>query len=117
MIAPPGKDGLVAMNDALPPDGLPDGLPANLKFLRALVMVLTATMIGGLLVVIFLLVTRLPGAGAGLTLPPQITLPDGAKPLAYTVGPGWIAVVTTGNDILIYDPANATLRQTLHIDP
>ena len=117
MIAPPGKDGLVAMNDALPPDGPPDGLPANLKFLRALVMVLTATMIAGLLVVIFLLVTRLPGAGAGLTLPPQITLPDGTTPLAYTVGPGWVAVVTTGNDILIYDPANATLRQTLHIDP
>lgn len=96
---------------------IPDGLPPNLRFLRGLVMVLTATMIGGLLVVIFLLATRLPGANAALALPPDITLPDGTKPLAYTAGPGWVAVVTAGNDILIYDTGSGALRQTLHINP
>ena len=95
----------------------PEGLPPNLRFLRARVMVLTATMIAGILVVIFLLVTRLPRATEGLTLPADIALPDGEKPLAYTVGQGWIAVVTAGNDIVIFDAETGAERQRLHIGP
>lgn len=73
-------------------------------------------MIFGLLVVIFLLVTRLPGGKAAiLTLPDQITLPAGAKPLAFTVGPDWIAVVTGASDILIFDAATGMQRQVLHV--
>ena len=113
IVVTPPKDRLPAMNDPTPPETF----PPTLRFLRGLVLVLTATMIVGLLVVIFLLATRLPGASTGLTLPPGIALPDGTTPLAYTVGPGWVAVVTAGSDILIYDPATGTLRQTLHIDP
>ena len=107
------KDELAAMNDA----PTPEGLPPNLRFLRLLVVVLTATMIFGLLVVIFLLVTRLPGATVTLTLPAHIALPKGATPLAFTVGPGWVAVVTGGNDIVIYDAATGAERQRFHIDP
>lgn len=73
-------------------------------------------MICGLLVVIFLLVTRLPGGTpAGPVLPEQITLPQGAKALAFTVGQGWIAVVTDGNDILIFDAVTGVQRQALTI--
>ena len=74
-------------------------------------------MIGGLVIVIFLLVTRLPGGtGAILTLPDQITLPSGTKPMAFTVGPDWIAVVTEANDILIFDAATGDQRQVLHVE-
>jgi Family of unknown function (DUF6476) len=93
-----------------------NGLPPNLRFLKLLVTVLTATMICGLVIVIFLLVTRLPGVtSAPLVLPDQITLPTGAKPLAFTMGPGWIAVVTDANDILIFDAATGVQRQVLHV--
>lgn len=93
-----------------------NGLPPNLRFLKLLVTVLTATMIGGLVIVIFLLVTRLPGgSGAILALPDRITLPSGAKPLAFTVGPGWIAVVTDASDILIFDATTGAQRQVLHV--
>ena len=93
-----------------------NGLPPQLRFLKLLVTVLTATMIGGLVIVIFLLVTRLPGGSAAiLVLPDQITLPSGAKPLAFTVGPGWIAVVTDASDILIFDIVTGAQQQVLHV--
>ena len=93
-----------------------NGLPPDLGFLKLLVTVLTATMICGLVVVIFLLVTRLPGGtGAILDLPDRITLPSGVTPLAFTVGPGWVAVVTEAGDILIFDAATGAQRQVLHV--
>ncbi len=88
--------------------------PANLRFLRRLVTVLTAVMICGVLVVIGLLVTRLNRDTP--TLPHQIALPDGAEPRAFTQGPDWYAVVTSNNQILIYDRLTGALRQTIQID-
>ena len=88
--------------------------PANLKFLRRLVTVLTATMIGGLILIISLLVIRLSDTGP--TLPDQITLPDGVKPTAYTMGNGWYAVVSEANDILIFDAATGDLKKTIPVD-
>jgi len=82
--------------------------PANLRFLRLLVTVLTGTMIAGLLVLIALLVIRFPSATP--PLPDTITLPDGAQAQAFTVTPGWYAVVTTDNRILIYNRSDGTLR-------
>lgn len=99
------------MNDA---PMLPEE-PANLKFLRRLVTVLTGTMIVGVVVIIGLLVMRINTKPAVLALPDSITLPDGASASAYTVGKGWYAVVTTRNEILIFDRESGALRQTIQI--
>ncbi|MFL4470645.1 DUF6476 family protein [Tateyamaria armeniaca] len=90
--------------------------PANLRFLRRLVTVLTVIMIGGVVTVVSLLVIRLNEAPAPLPLPQQVTLPDGAAATAFTVGSDWFAVVTEGDEILIYDQVTGTLRQTIAIE-
>jgi hypothetical protein len=89
--------------------------PANLKFLRRLVTVLTGTMIVGVVVIIGLLVMRINAKPAAPALPESITLPDGSTASAFTMGNGWYAVVTTGNEILIYDRDSGELRQTVQI--
>ncbi|WP_047995669.1 DUF6476 family protein [Puniceibacterium sp. IMCC21224] len=88
--------------------------PANLKFLRRLVTVLTVTMIAGLIIVLGLLVTRLGARGPAL--PDTITLPDGTSATAFTQGDNWYAVVTKDNRILIFDRLTGALRQTVTLD-
>ena len=84
--------------------------PANLRFLRRMVTVLTTIMIVGVVIVIGLLVTRLSRDTP--VLPDQIALPDGAKPVAFTQGAGWYAVVT----ILIFDRLTGALKQTVMME-
>lgn len=88
--------------------------PANLRFLRRLVTVLTATMIGGVLLIIALIVMRFYDAPPDL--PDRITLPDGLEASAFTQGSNWFAVVTTEGQILIYDRVTGALRKTIEID-
>jgi hypothetical protein len=88
--------------------------PPNIKFLRRLVTVLTATMIFGLLVVIGLLVIRFSSTAPDL--PEVIALPSGEKAAAFTQGPDWYAIVTQGNQILIFDRTSGNLRQTVDIE-
>jgi hypothetical protein len=90
--------------------------PANIRFLRLLVTVLTAVMICGFLVLIALFVTRLGAARAPLALPDFIVLPDGTQAAAFTQGSDWYAVVTDGDEILIFDRASGALRQTIAIE-
>ena len=88
--------------------------PANLRFLRRLVTTLTAVMIVGLLVLIGLIVIRLQQPS--VTLPDAITLPSGETATAYTFGRGWYAVVTEGNQIIIYDMDTGDIRKTIEVD-
>lgn len=75
-------------------------------------------MIGGLLVIVGLFVIRFSSAPSGLTvLPDEITLPDGVKAVNFTVGPGWYAIVTDSDKILIFDRATGDLRQSVTITP
>ncbi len=75
-------------------------------------------MIAGLVAVIWLLVIRLPAVlRTTVKLPDTVVLPDGAAALAITAGPGWYAVVTTDNDIMIFDAKTGLLRQTVQIRP
>ena len=75
-----------------------DPEPANLRFLRRLVTVLTATMILGMVTVVTLMVLRINQSEPVLpNLPDQITLPEGTKPHAITHGEGWFAIVTDAN--------------------
>ena len=73
-------------------------------------------MIGGVITVVGLLVTRMPQAFSAQapSLPDGITLPEGAAPAAITFGAGWIAVVTEDDRILIYSK-NGTLRQDIRV--
>ena len=76
--------------------------------------VLTVVMIGGVLVVIALLVTRLNRDTP--ILPEQISLPDGARAIAFTQGTDWYAVVTSEDEILIFDRLSGSLRQRVKVD-
>jgi hypothetical protein len=89
--------------------------PANLRFLRRLVSVLTTVMIVGLVVMIGLFVIRFWGGSAQVALPDTITLPSGQTPAAFTQGNDWYGVVTDQDQILIYDRATGALRQTIEV--
>lgn len=88
--------------------------PLNLRVLRILVTVLTVVMIVGLIAVVITFVTRFPG-GDGVSLPDQVTLPEGTRATAVTMGEGWYAVVTEDDRILIFDRDSGALRQEVEI--
>ena len=79
-----------------------------------MVTVLTATMIGGVLTIIWLIVIRFGDVPP--PLPETINLPGGAKAVSFTQGPDWYAVVTDGNEILIFDRVTGRLKQTVTVD-
>ncbi|WP_420860715.1 DUF6476 family protein [Algirhabdus cladophorae] len=89
--------------------------PANIRFLRRLVTGLTAVMIVGLVVMIALFVIRFWGGAPAVTLPDQITLPDGVRVTAFTQGSDWYAVVTDQDKIMIFDRESGALRQTIAV--
>ncbi len=87
-----------------------------MRFLKALVNVLMITMIVGVITVVWLLVTRMPNGNALPALPPSLALPEGAKPMSITQGPGWIGVVTQDSRFLIFRP-DGSLRDEIKIAP
>ena len=95
--------------------------PAQLVFLRRLVTVLTITMIAGMVLITALFVIRFSSdrvpTATQMALPDAITLPDGTLVTAFTQAPNWYAVVTAGDEILIFDRATGELRQILVIKP
>ena len=100
-------------------DTAPDkeGLPPSLRLLKALVIVLTLTMIGGVITVVALIVTRMPTAfQARPTVPDTLKLPAGAEAQAVTFGKGWIGVVTKDGRFLVFSE-DGTLRQEVIVTP
>ncbi len=95
-----------------------EALPPSLRLLKWLVIVLTLTMIGGVITVVGLIVTRMPQAFTSTSpiLPDGLTLPAGDTAAAVTFGKGWIAVVTDQDHILIYGK-DGKLRQDIPILP
>ena len=79
-----------------------------------MVTVLTTVMILGVVVVIGLLVTRLTRDTP--ILPYEITLPDGAKAVAFTQAADWYAIVTDAGEILVFDRMSGALRQTVVVE-
>lgn len=106
------------MSDPVTPDAPAPALPPSLRLLKWLVIVLTLTMIGGVITVVGLLVTRMPQAfsAVGPSLPEGFVLPEGAEARAVTFGEGWIAVVTGDDRILIFGP-DGQLRQEVALTP
>jgi len=89
--------------------------PAQLRFLRRLVTVLTAVMIGGVVLIIALLVIRLNEKPS--MLPELVTLPEGVEAKAVTLGESWYGIVTQTDEILIFDRFTGKLRQRIQITP
>jgi Na+-transporting methylmalonyl-CoA/oxaloacetate decarboxylase gamma subunit len=98
------------MNDGQAPD------VGTLRYLKALVTILTVTMILGFLTIVALFVMRFNQMGQA-ELPDEITLPSGATATAFTRGDDWFAVVTADNEILIYSKVTGNLRQRITITP
>ena len=88
----------------------------TLRYLKALVTILTVTMILGFLTIVALFVMRFAEMNKA-ELPDEITLPDGARATAFTRGEGWFAVVTDEDEILIYSRTTGNLRQRIAIQP
>ena len=88
----------------------------TLRYLKALVTILTVTMILGFLTIVALFVMRFSAMNK-VALPDEINLPEGTKATAYTQGAGWFAVVTQTDEILIYSRTTGNLRQRITIQP
>lgn len=86
----------------------------NIIFLRRLITTLTATMIAGLIVIIGLFVMRFSEGRP--VFPAAIDLPDGKTPIAFTQTADWYAVVTEGDEILIFDASTGELRNTIKVN-
>ncbi len=83
-----------------------------------LVIALTFTLIGGVIVTVGALVTRLPrSAPSAVTVPDHLVLPPGVAAAAITFGPDWSAVVTDDGRILVFDTLSGTLRKEVSITP
>ena len=90
----------------------------ELRWLRRLVIFLTITMIGGFIILILLFVIRFQqlGGGGQLAFPSEITLPEGASAVSFTQAPGWYAVVTDADEILVFDRDSGTLIKSVKIE-
>lgn len=89
--------------------------PANLRFLRVLVTVLTGVMICGVILIIALIVIRFRDPGP--QVPSELTLPEGVEAQAVTFGTGWVAIVTDDDRILIFDRVTGRMTQEVVVSP
>jgi Flp pilus assembly protein protease CpaA len=106
------------MSDPATPDAPDAALPPSLRLLKWLVILLTLSMIGGVITVVGLIVTRMPttlGASAP-QVPADVALPEGKTAAAVTFGQGWTAVVTTDDHILVFG-SDGKLRQDITLSP
>lgn len=83
-------------------------------FLKWLVIVLMVAMIGGVITIVSLLVTRMPD-GSAVALPENIALPGGAKAQAVTVAKNMMLVVTDDGRVLVFG-RDGRLRQEITLD-
>ena len=90
---------LIMDKDDQPPNGNIQ-LPRNLRFLQRLVTLLTVSMILGILTIAALLAFKL--RSENINFPQTLTLPDGAKPIAFTQTKDWYSIISETNEILIY---------------
>ena len=79
-------------------------------FLKWLVIVLMITMIGGVITIVALLVTRMPEGGA-VVVPEAVVLPEGERAAAVTVAEGMLLVVTESQRLLVFDRMGTLIRE------
>lgn len=93
-------------------------LPASLRWLKGLVIVLTVVMIVGMVLIVGMLFVKMrnvPGPLDLSGLPAQITLPQGTSARAVTAGQGWIGVVTDTDRFLIFDGDTGALLRDIAV--
>lgn len=96
---------------------MPPPLPASLRLLKALVILLLIVMILAVPSVVWLLAQRLPQAqGALPALPPALALPAGTEVKAVTFGQGFVAVLS-GEDRLFLFGSDGRLLQEMALEP
>lgn len=83
--------------------------------MKALVITLMLVMIGGVIAIVALLVTRLPALQSAPALPAAISLPAGEVADAVTVAKGMVIVVTEAGRVLVFAP-DGTLRQEIALE-
>jgi len=101
-------------------DEIPEGdaaLPANLRFLRVLVTVLTAVMILGVITIVGLLVIRLNdgGGAAVLVVPSEFDPPAGVAIVGYSLVEGRTVLIGDDAVIRVYDTDSRALVQEIRI--
>jgi hypothetical protein len=91
--------------------------PKNLKFLRLLVIVLTITMICGIITLVLMIVIKMPNYNNtfSIQLPEEIILPDNMKVETFSIGSNHYLIVTKNDEVLIYDRKTNILKQRLKI--
>ena len=92
--------------------------PAGLKWLKILVAVLTVTLIIGFLTIVGMFIYRFNSIGDDAVmspLPDQINLPQGVEINAFTQAEDWFLILTSENELLIYDRGTHKLIQTVRI--
>lgn len=77
-------------------------------------ILLMITMIGGVITITSVLVTRMPDGNA-IPLPENLTLPDGAVAQSFTLGPDYIVITTTDGRILVFS-RDGTFRKELPLN-
>lgn len=82
-------------------------------FLKWLVIVLMVTMIGGVITIVSLLVTRMPDGGS-VAVPEAVVLPEGEKAAAVTVAQDMLLVVTESQRLLVFDRMG-TLQKDINL--
>ncbi|MEJ6394002.1 DUF6476 family protein [Gymnodinialimonas sp. 2305UL16-5] len=103
------------MADKTPDDGGDAPLPANLRFLKGLVTVLTTVMILGVITIVLLLVMRLNDDARPILVHPEIFgIPAGVGTVGYSVIDGYTVLV--GDDGIIRVFASDTLEQVGELD-
>ena len=70
-------------------------------------------MIAGVLLIVGLIVIRFYDVPP--QLPQTLVLPEGTEAVSFTQGPDWYAIVTSADEILIYDRVTGRLQQTVAI--
>jgi len=101
----------------MPPDGDEDGaLPANLRFLKTLVTMLTAVMILGVITIVVLLVIRLNAEPARVVIDPgAYALPEGVGAVGISVIEGRTVIVGDDGVIRVYNGPGGTSVQEFRI--
>ena len=96
--------------------------PKNLKFLRLLVIVLTITMICGIITLVLVIVIKMPNYNntesmqlPAMQLPAEIILPDNMKVETFSIGSNHYLIVTKNDEVLIYDRRTNILEQRIKI--
>ena len=77
--------------------------------------ILTLTMIGGIISIVILIFLRFQDGPSNLDLPERIMLPNDAKPIAFTQTRKWFAIVTEGDNVLVFD-TKGKLIQTIKLN-